>query len=160
MWRARGRYGRGPNARCQRVSPPTPLHLYTCTTVPCARLQLYVVPNATSITRDSSAAAGAPLVLQRLIAWQRVAVAAGAAVDVNFTIPQSALYSTDATGARVVWPGTYALRFTNGGGDATPHTFDVPVSVAAPTVVERSPALEALARSHGITVPNYEALRA
>ena len=68
----------------------------------------------------ASCSAPAPdvLAVKQLVGFQRVAVPAGRAVTVAFTIPFAALASVDAEGDRVVWPGDYALAFETGGQGA------------------------------------------
>ena len=68
------------------------------------------------------------LAKKQLVGFQRVAVPAGRAVAVNFSIPFAALASVDAAGDRVVWPGDYALAFETG-GEGAPRV-EVPLRVA------------------------------
>ncbi len=88
-------------------------------------VQVYVVPNATSIREARRAASSSssvvdppdPLAQRVLVAYQRVSVPVGGNVVVPFNISVAEAFSSvDVEGRRVLWPGAYALEFTNGAG--------------------------------------------
>ena len=95
---------------------------------------VYVIPNATSVARARAALWNGgprsdPLASRLVVAFERVHVAAGGRVDIPFNFSVPTFSSVDDSGARVVYPGQYVLRFSHGTSDSDASDVDVTVVV-------------------------------
>jgi len=80
-------------------------------------LQLYhSVSNAIRATVDH------PVPLKKLIDFERVSLAKGAAISVGFTVPRQRLAVTNGDGDYVLYKGSHTITFSRGAGADTSST--------------------------------------
>jgi hypothetical protein len=84
-------------------------------------VQLYFVPPASA----ASSLGGAPVPMRKLLSFRKLALSAGAAAQVSFTVTASDLQLVDVHGERKAVPGAFTLLFTNGNGASVHATFNV-----------------------------------
>ena len=78
-------------------------------------VQVFVSPS--TATRHARSSGPDPMALKRLVAFQRVTLAAGDSVDIPFSFDPTALADVDASGSRVIWPGEYTFFVGRGHGE-------------------------------------------
>ena len=78
-------------------------------------VQVFIVPNRSSIFPPQVTPDPDPLALRMLVAFKRIFVGAGQSVDVRFDIDIPSFGSVDRQGDHVIWSGDYDVVFTNTG---------------------------------------------
>jgi hypothetical protein len=78
-----------------------------------------------SAGRAIRAAAGYPVPLKSLVAFERVRLAKGAATTLTFDISEDMLMLVNATGDRTLVPGNRTLIFSNGAGQVSEVNWSV-----------------------------------